>query len=118
MLHIRMSRDHHRGISDYPLTTGTPLCSPELRNILKNEAPMRTSSHTNFHAVPPEIVLEFLAHTLPFNELDADTLSNLATSCLIDFFPKGTIIFRQDQTQVQHFYLIQKGGVKIYLKDE
>ncbi len=78
---------------------------------------MRASS-TNIHAVAPEIVLEFLAHTLPFNELDADTLRNLARGCLIDFFPKGTIIFRQDQTQVQHFYLIQKGGVKIYLKAE
>ncbi|MFH1019544.1 MAG: DUF294 nucleotidyltransferase-like domain-containing protein, partial [Pseudomonadota bacterium] len=78
---------------------------------------MNASSH-NIHAVAPEIILEFLARTLPFNELDAETLRNLATRCLIDFFPKGTIIFRQDQTQVHHFYLIQKGGVKIYLKDE
>lgn len=78
---------------------------------------MRASSN-NVHAVAPEVVLEFLARTLPFNELDADTLRNLATRCLIDFFPKGTVIFRQGQTQVQHFYLIQKGGVKIYLKDE
>lgn len=79
---------------------------------------MSASSNNNIHAVAPEIVLEFLAHTLPFNELDPDTLRNLAKSCLIDFFPKGTMIFRQDQTQVTHFYLIQKGGVKIYLKDE
>lgn len=78
---------------------------------------MSVSSH-NIHAVAPEIVLEFLAQTLPFNELDANTLRNLAASCIIDFFPKGTVIFRQDQTLVQHFYLIQKGGVKIYLKAE
>ena len=79
---------------------------------------MNASSKNNIHAVAPEIVLEFLAHTLPFNELDAETLGNLATSCIIDFFPKGTVIFRQDQTQIRYFYLIQKGGVKIYLKDE
>ena len=78
---------------------------------------MNASSTNNIHAVPPEVVLEFLSHTLPFNELDADTLQKLAASCIIDFFPKGTVIFRQGQTQVQYFYLIQKGGVKIYLKD-
>ncbi len=76
------------------------------------------ASPQNIHAVTPEIVLEFLAHTLPFNELDTDTLRNLASSCLIDFFPKETVIFRQGQTQVRYFHLIQKGGVKIYLKDE
>ncbi|MGV1098808.1 DUF294 nucleotidyltransferase-like domain-containing protein [Thiovibrio sp. JS02] len=70
------------------------------------------------HAVAPEIVLSFLTKTLPFNELDPATLTHLARHCIIDFFPKGTMIFRQEKTEVNHFYLIQKGGVKIYLKDE
>jgi len=72
----------------------------------------------NVHAVSPEIVLEFLKKTLPFNELDNDTLKRLARQCIIDFYPKNTLIFKQDTTEVTHFHLIQKGGVKSYLKDE
>ena len=68
--------------------------------------------------VAPETVLEFLRKTLPFNELDDENLRRLARSCIIDFIPKSTIIFRQDQTEVEYFYLIQKGGVKTYLIDD
>ena len=70
------------------------------------------------HAVSPEMVLEFLQNNLPFNELDTEDLKKLARQCIIDFFPKNTLIFKQDVTEVTHFHLIQKGGVKIYLKDE
>lgn len=68
--------------------------------------------------ISPEIVLQFLQKTLPFNELDPQSLKNLARQCIIDFYPKGTLIFKQDVTEVTHFHLIQKGGVKTYLKDE
>lgn len=75
--------------------------------------------HKNdLHNVSPEIVLEFLKKTLPFNELDNDTLKKLARQCIIDFYPKNTLIFKQDTTEVTHFHLIQKGGIKTYLKDE
>ncbi|MCB2183702.1 MAG: CBS domain-containing protein [Desulfobulbaceae bacterium] len=70
------------------------------------------------HTVSPEVVLEFLQKTLPFNELDTESLKNLARQCIIDFYPKNTLIFKQEVTEVTHFHLIQKGGVKIYLKDE
>jgi CBS domain-containing protein len=70
------------------------------------------------HAVSPEIVLEFLKKTLPFKELDNDTLKKLARQCIIDFYPKNTLVFIQDTTEVTHFHLIQKGGIKTYLKDE
>ncbi|MBU4262780.1 MAG: cyclic nucleotide-binding domain-containing protein [Proteobacteria bacterium] len=70
------------------------------------------------HAISPEIVLEFLKKTLPFNELDNDTLKRLSRQCIIDFYPKNTLVFKQDTTEVTHFHLIQKGGVKTYLKDE
>ena len=73
--------------------------------------------HTGVHAVPPEIVLDFLQKSLPFNELDTRTLQKLAQQCIIEFYPKGTLIFQQEVTEVTYFYLIQKGGVKIYLKD-
>lgn len=74
--------------------------------------------HTGVHEVPPEIVLDFLQHSLPFNELDFKTLQKLAQQCVIEFYPKGTLIFQQEVTVVTHFHLIQKGGVKIYLKDD
>ena len=76
------------------------------------------STATNVHNVPPETATNFLRKTLPFNELDTATLHELARHALIDFFPKGTLLFRQGETEVNHLYLIQKGGVKIYLKDE
>lgn len=72
----------------------------------------------NAHDIAPETVLEFLRHTMPFNELDDNSLRDLAKHCIIDFIPKGTVIFRQGETEVEHFYLIQKGGVKIYLEDD
>ena len=68
--------------------------------------------------IAPETVLDFLRQTLPFNELDDDALRELARHCVIDFLPKGSMVFRQGETEVEHFYLIQKGGVKIYLIDD
>ncbi|MEA3546885.1 MAG: DUF294 nucleotidyltransferase-like domain-containing protein [Thermodesulfobacteriota bacterium] len=73
---------------------------------------------TDIHAIAPEVVLDFLQKTMPFNELEAEHLQELARKCIIDFFPKGTVIFRQDETKVDKFYMIQKGGVKSYLKDD
>ncbi len=79
---------------------------------------MRQQDKSDVHSVTPEVVIEFLKKTLPFNELDDKTLQELALELKLDFFPKGTVIFRQDETEVEYLYIIQKGGVKIYLKDE
>ncbi len=68
--------------------------------------------------IPVENVISFLANTLPFNLLEPAALRRLAGKCVIDFFPEGTMIFLQDVTQVNHLYLIQKGGVKSYLKND
>ncbi len=67
--------------------------------------------------IAPEMVLDFLQNTLPFKELSATALARLAKKCIIDFFPKDTLIFHQDDTEVTHLYVIQKGGVKSYLKN-
>ena len=68
--------------------------------------------------IPTADIVSFLANTLPFNRLDPDALNRLAKKCVIDFFPEGTMIFCQDVTAVNFLYLIQKGGVKSYLKNE
>ena len=73
---------------------------------------------SNPHNVHPQVIIDFLKEIHPFNELDEDSLRDLSRDIVIDFFPRGTLIFKQDETQVEHLYLIQKGGVKIYLKDD
>lgn len=75
-------------------------------------------NNNNEHNVSADVVIDFLKKTLPFNELPDETLQSFSRGCLIDFFPKGTYIFEQGVTQVDYLYIIQKGGVKIFLKDE
>ena len=72
----------------------------------------------NKGTLPSGAVINFLAKTLPFSELNAMGRKRIAESCLVKFFPKGTVIFEQDVTQVTHLYLIQKGAVKIYRINE
>ncbi|MFC1835119.1 putative nucleotidyltransferase substrate binding domain-containing protein, partial [Thermodesulfobacteriota bacterium] len=69
----------------------------------------------NSHAVVPKVVFQFLQQTLPFNELDSITLEDLACNCFIDYYPKGTLILKQDVTEIGHFHVIQSGGVKVYV---
>ncbi len=68
--------------------------------------------------VAPEMVLDFLTNTLPFKELAEETLQQLSQQCIIDFYPKDTLIFQQDVTDVAYLYIIQQGGVRSFLKDE
>jgi CBS domain-containing protein len=65
------------------------------------------------YAVVPSAVFEFLERTMPFSELDRTTLEKLSRECLLDHFPKGTLIFKQDVTDITHVHLIQTGGVKV-----
>ncbi|MBU0481538.1 MAG: cyclic nucleotide-binding domain-containing protein [Proteobacteria bacterium] len=64
--------------------------------------------------VPANVALAFLTEILPFKDLDPAALSKLARRCTIDFYPKGTLIFRQGETEVSHLYVIQQGGIKTY----
>jgi len=64
--------------------------------------------------VAMKVLVEFLAQTLPFKELDRTILGDLSNRCVIDYYLKGTMIFEQDVTEVTHLLLIQKGGVKVY----
>jgi len=69
-------------------------------------------------AVSPRVVVQYLAKTLPFRTLPQSSLEQLATTCLIEYFPKETKIFQQDVTEIDYLYLIQKGGVEILKKQE
>lgn len=63
----------------------------------------------------PLMVMEFLKKTVPFNELDSKKLQDLSQRFTTKFFPKETVVFRQETDDVDHFYLIYQGGVKAYL---
>ncbi len=77
-----------------------------------------SKQHAENQTTVPTQVLEFLEGIMPFKELTYATLTNLAKQCIIDFFPKNTLIFQQDTTEVTHLYIIQKGGIRSFLKDE
>ncbi len=66
----------------------------------------------------PTVVLEFLKRTLPYSELDEDTLSDICKRCILRFYPKGTVIFRKDIHEVAYIHVIQTGGVKLSLTDD
>lgn len=68
------------------------------------------------HSVASRVVVQFMRDRRPFSELDDSTLQDLAGRWLIEYFPKGTVIFRQGVTDVTHFCLIQKGIVKLYVE--
>ena len=57
-------------------------------------------SRNNINDITPEVALDFLSHVLPFKDLDRDSLLKFARKCTIDFFPQGTMIFRQGETPV------------------
>jgi len=59
--------------------------------------------------------MPFIRGTLPFSELPEEALAGLARHCAIDFVPKGTRVFVQGETIVDSIYLIQRGGVRLYL---
>ena len=71
----------------------------------------------NTNAVSSSVVLDFLGNRFPFSKLDRHGLAKFAQKATIDFFPSGTLILRQGESDVNHFYVIQKGGVKSYRQD-
>lgn len=68
------------------------------------------------YSAAPRMLLDFLRGNLPFSDLGPSELEHLSRHCEIDFFPKGSILFHQDITEVTHLCLIQKGGVKVYFR--
>ncbi len=68
------------------------------------------------YGVVPAVLAQFLRRTLPFNELDDDQLHKLAGQWVTEYYPRGSLIFKQGETEITHLHVVQKGGVKIYLK--
>lgn len=76
------------------------------------------STQDKYFGAAKEVVLSFLQRTLPFNELSLSELENLSQSAVIAFYPKGRVIMEQDKTEVSDLYVIQKGGVRVFLRSD
>ena len=63
----------------------------------------------------PKIILQFLCEAFPFNKVGMERLTDLADSLLVEYFPKGSIIFRQGQGPVDSVYIIQRGAAKVFV---
>lgn len=59
-------------------------------------------------------IVEFLQETLPFSELDHPSLIRLARHCLVDFYPAGTRLLHQGESEVDALYLIQSGAIRLF----
>ena len=70
------------------------------------------------HSEAPEVVVEFLGNIMPFNQVDDETLHQVARHVKVDFFPKGTRLLTAGETDITHLYLIQQGGVKSFIRDD
>ncbi len=65
-----------------------------------------------------ETILRFLEYTPPFNEVDRETLEEIADTCRVEFYPGRTMILERGRSQVTHLRLIYQGRVKLFLRDE
>jgi len=77
-----------------------------------------TKAQPNGRETAPAVVIEFLKKTMPFNELDDESILHLASSCRVDFFPKGMRLLTAGESELPWLYLIQRGGVKSFLTDD
>lgn len=66
----------------------------------------------------PSVVIDFLERTLPFSQLGHTDLAALARHCTVDFHPSGTRLLVQGVTKVHELLVVQKGGVKLTLRDK
>lgn len=65
-----------------------------------------------------EEVINFLKKEPPFQFLDEVTLRSVAGSVSMEFYPRDTVILRQDGPVSKSLRIIKKGAVKVLMKSE
>ncbi|MBI3592589.1 MAG: cyclic nucleotide-binding domain-containing protein, partial [Nitrospirae bacterium] len=65
-----------------------------------------------------EDVMNFLKNIPPFQFLDEAVLKTVAGSLSMEFYPKDTVILKQDGPASDSLRIIKKGGVKISIKSD
>ncbi|MBW1835169.1 MAG: cyclic nucleotide-binding domain-containing protein [Deltaproteobacteria bacterium] len=69
--------------------------------------------------IPYNKIIEFLRGIVPFNELPREVLSGLPQKISIDYFPRESLILKQDGSSCDYLYIIQTGAVeKTVRKDD
>ncbi len=63
-------------------------------------------------------VIGFLKNVPPFQFLEEPFLKTLAGSLSMEFYPKDTVILKQDGPASEYLRIIKKGGVKVSIKSE
>lgn len=65
-----------------------------------------------------EEIINFLKKEPPFQFLDDATLKSIAGSLSMEFYPKDTVILKQDGPPSDSLRIIKKGGVKVLMRAE
>ena len=65
-----------------------------------------------------EEVINFLKKEPPFQFLDDTTLKSVAGSVSMEFYPRDTVILRQDGPASKSLRIIKKGAVKVLMRSE
>lgn len=63
-------------------------------------------------------IIDFLLNTPPFQNIDDADLKKVAQNLTAQFYPKGTLILKQDGPPSEFLHIIYKGGVKVYRTTE
>jgi CBS domain-containing protein len=73
-------------------------------------------------AQPPTLsrddILRFFEYTPPFNEVNRETLEEMADTCRVEFYHERTLLLERGKSQVNHLRLIYQGRVKLFLRNE
>jgi len=65
-----------------------------------------------------EDIIDFLREVPPFQFLDDSTLKDIISDASMEFYPKGTFIQYQGGAAPDFVYVIKKGAVKVFIKNE
>jgi len=65
-----------------------------------------------------EDVIAFLKNIPPFQFLDEQTIKSIAKGLTMEFYPKDTIILKQDGPPSEYLQIIKKGSVKVFIKTD
>jgi CBS domain-containing protein len=65
-----------------------------------------------------ERVFDFLKNYPPFNLLTAKKIAEIASEVKIIYLEKGKILFNQNDTNHEHFYIVRNGGISMYKNSE
>lgn len=63
-----------------------------------------------------EEVLTFLKKVPPFQFLDEEILRSIASRITVEYYPKDTVILRQDGQPSEYLRIIKKGSVKVFVR--